>query len=248
MSNSIDDQSIMSKEISNMSYNSRTEWTAFYLNKRTDAKTYPNEYLVRIFMGSYPRLNLDKTSYAHQRVLDMSCGDGRNILLFHDLGFEVYGVEITEEITEHTKRRLRTVEDIDIDIRVGTNDHIPFQDSYFDYLVSWGACYYMGKTEDFKDYVKEFARVLRPGGYMVLLVPQPTHFIYKNSVTLRPGYERIESDPQGIRNGEILRMFTDESEIASEFGSHFDNFLFGSQQDDCFGEAFHVFLVVCQKI
>ncbi len=230
-----------------MSYDAKSEWTRFYLGKKPGGKTYPNEYVVRIFMGSYPQLNLDKSRYQEQRVCDVGCGDGRNLALFHNLGFETHGVEITEEIANATKARLKTVENIDVPIRLGTNDSIPYENDQFDYLLSWGACYYMGEQEDFGQYVKEFARVLKPDGYLVLLIPKSNHFIYKGSEAIRPGYQLIQNDPVGIRNGEILRMFEDEREIKEAFGEFFDRFIMGSQDDDCFGEEFHVFLVVCQR-
>ncbi len=233
--------------MSNRRYDAKSEWTRFYLGKKPEGKTYPNEYVVRIFMGSYPRLNLDKSRYHEQRICDVGCGDGRNLVLFHNLGFEAHGMEITEEIANATKSRLKTVENIDVTIRVGTNDNIPYEDNYFDYLLSRAACYYMGEQEDFGQYVKEFARVLKLGGYLVLRTPKPTHFIFKGSETVRPGYQLIQNDPVGIRNGEILRMFEDEREIQRAFGEYFDRFIMGSQDDDCFGEAFHAFLLVCQK-
>ena len=34
------------------------------------------------------------------------------------------------------------------ELRIGTNDKIPFEES-FDYLVSWNACYYMGEEDNF---------------------------------------------------------------------------------------------------
>ena len=105
----------------------------------------------------------------------------------------------------------------------------------------------MGEQEDFGQYVKEFARVLKPDGHLVLLIPKCTEFIFKGSETVRPGYQLIKNDPVGVRNGEIHRMFKDEREIREAFGEHFDRFIVGSQEDDCFGEAFHVFLVVCQR-
>lgn len=92
-------------------------------------------------MGRFPRLNLDKSKYRNQRACDIGCGDGRNLVLLHDLGFETYGVEITEGIVQATTARLKSVEGIDVDIRVGTNDRMPFEDNFFDYLLSWHACY-----------------------------------------------------------------------------------------------------------
>lgn len=230
-----------------MSYDAKSKWTQFYLSKKPGGKTYPNEYVVRIFMGSYPRLNLDKSRYKGRRICDVGCGDGRNLVLLHDLGFEVHGVEITEEIAKTTELRLKAVENIDTTIRVGTNDNIPYANCHFDYLLSWSACYYMGEQQHFRRYVEEFARVLKPDGYLILHIPKPGHFIFRGSETVSPGYQAIRNDPAGIRDGAVLRMFEDEEEIRKEFGDYFDRFILGSQDDDCFGEEFHAFLVVCQR-
>jgi SAM-dependent methyltransferase len=194
-------------------YDARNEWTRFYARQEPIRKTYPNEYAVRIFMGSYPKLDLDKSAYTKQRICDVGCGDGRNIVLFHDLGLEVHGVEITEEIAGLTRERLKTVEGIDVEIRVGTNDDLPFEDGQFDYLFSWGACDCMGEQTDFGEHVREFARVLKPDGHFIALISQPGQPLFRNSLTLRPGYQLIQDDPAGVRNGEIVRMFRDEEEI-----------------------------------
>ena len=105
----------------------------------------------------------------------------------------------------------------------------------------------MGSKRDFGTYVEEFARVLKPDGHLILQIPKPTCFIFKGSVPERPGYRLLKSDPVGIRNGEVLRVFEDEREIQEAFGAHFTSFVTGSLEDDCFGEDMHAFLVVCVK-
>lgn len=114
---------------------------------------YPAEYVIRIFKGKYPRLNLSKDSFKNKKICDVGCGDGRHLVFLRKCGFDVYGVEITEKIVNKVKNNLLKAK-IDADVRVGTNDNIPFKDNYFDYLLSWNACYYMGKQSDFSKYVK----------------------------------------------------------------------------------------------
>ena len=227
-------------------YDAKAAWTDFYLKKDRFWKTYPNEYLVRIFMGRYPRLELDKSLYPNQRVCDLGCGDGRNLVLFHNLGLETHGVEITPDIVAATRRRLKEVENVEVDVRAGNNSHIPYPDEYFDYLVSWCACYYMGQERDFGVYVREFSRVLRPNGSFVAAVIKPSH-VAKYSVPVRPGYCVLQDEPVGIRNGELFRVFENEEDIKKEFGPYFDRFVVGSQHDDIFGSPFHVWVIVCQK-
>lgn len=229
-----------------MKYDARAQWTNFYLEKGPGGKTYPNEFLVRIFKGRYPRLDLDKSRYHEQKACDLGCGDGRNLVLLHDLGLETHGVEITPEVADWTRRRLREVENIDVDIRVGTNDNFPFEDDSLDYLVSWWSCYYMGQHEDFGIYVEEFARALKPGGYFVANLVKPSHLAgYSESVRL--GCYVLRNDPVEIRNGEVFRAFEDEEDVRMQFGEHFDRFIFGSQHDDSFGVRQHAWVVVCQK-
>jgi len=230
-------------------YSAAREWTKFYRAKDPARKSFPNEYVVKLFMGGSPRITFDKAAYQRLRICDVGCGDGRNLVVFHHLGFEeVHGVEIAQEIADQITERLRVSEDIDASVRVGTNDNIPFEDGYFDYLLSWVACYYMGEQENFDEHVKEFARVLAPGGYLVALIPQPTHFIYNGSEKLRPGYQLIVDDPVGgIRNGEIMRCFKDQADLEKTFGTFFDQFVFGSQIDDVLGEQFDTFLMVARR-
>ena len=54
---------------------------------RQQGKLYPVEFVVRMFLGSYPRLTMDRASYAGSAILDLGCGDGRNLAFLRDLGF-----------------------------------------------------------------------------------------------------------------------------------------------------------------
>lgn len=226
-------------------YDARTAWTNNYLSQKE--MKFPSEYyIMRIFRGNYPRLKFGQISLIGKKICDVSFGDGRNILLLNECGFDICGTEISSEIVSAVNSRLNNMH-IKADLRVGANDNIPFPDNYFDFLLSWNACYYMGKNTDFNVYVKEFSRVLKKDGYFVISIPKKTCFIYNNSEKLKDGYQIIRDDPFKIRNGEILRMFENEKEIENVFATYFKNFIFGSLYDDCFGLNYHHHLVICQK-
>lgn len=225
-------------------YNAKSAWNSFFVNSEL---SFPSEPLIRILKGTYPRLNLRTNSFTGKKVCDMGFGDGRNLVLLNQLGFNIYGVEITSEIVNRAILNLQEAGLHDINLLVGSNSQIPFGDNFFDYLVSWNSCYYMGEIRNFRIYIEEFARVLKSGAYLILSIPKSSCFIYKNSQTLKNGYQIIKKDPFNIRNGEVLRMFNDESEIESEFSIQFKNFIFGSIEDDYFGFNYHWHLVICQK-
>ena len=226
-----------------MDYNAKKEWTKLILRSEM---AYPAEYVIRIFRGKYPRLHLGKNLFKNKKICDIGCGDGRNLVLLKQCGFDICGTEMTEEIVNKVKSNLRSL-NINVDLRVGTNDSIPFEEKYFDYLLSWNSCYYMGKQSDFGKYVEEFARVIKKEGYLILSIPKKTCFIYHGSEKLKDGYQIIRNDPFNVRNGEILRMFENKDEIKKYFSGYFKNFIFGSVYDDCFGFDYHWHLIVCQK-
>ncbi len=223
-------------------------YTDFYL-RRGLSGVFPNEYVVRIFRGNYPHLSLGQNDFQGRKICDLGCGDGRNILPLAGLGFEVYGMEITPEICGKVQSELED-NGIFATIRQGENGNIPFEDNFFDYLLSWNSCYYMGALDaysDFESYVQEFCRALKPGGRLILSIPMASNFIFAGSEEVFPGYRCIRQDPYGIRQGQVMRCFEDEDSVISAFSTHFRGFVFGHLLDDCFGQKNHYFLVVCDR-
>ena len=225
-------------------YNPIKSWSKEFLNKRDLA--YPSEYLIRIFKGKYPKLKLSGSKMDGMKICDVGCGDGRNLILLNDCGFKIFGKEISEEIVQNVKNKMNDL-NIDCNIQVGINNKNPFTDKFFDFLVSWNSCYYMGNNLSFESHVKEFYRVLKPEGFLILSIPMKSCFIFSKSEEIQKGYQVIKHDPFNVRNGEVLRMFFDEKEIEKEFSKYFTNFIFGTIKDDCFGLNYHWHLIICQK-
>ena len=231
-----------------MEYNSQKSWSKSY-NKQT-LWSYPPEYVIRIFRGKYPNLNLGSDSFSGKKIGDIGCGDGRNLSFLQKCNLDVHGVEITKDIIQLIEKRLHSEgSHSGINLSIGYNHSLPFSNNYLDYLLSWNACYYMGNWPSFDDYVQEFYRVLKPGGTLILSIPKKTCFIYEGSSDCPQRgaeYRVIKKDPFGIRNGEVLRCFQGEKDIKKTF-ANFSDFTFASIEDDCFGYAYHWHLVICKK-
>jgi SAM-dependent methyltransferase len=217
----------------------------YYVARNTD-QVYPVEFVVRTFLGCYPNLRLDRSSYRGAKVLDLGFGDGRNMPLLHNLGFQVSGVEISEEICRLTRLRMKKL-GVDAHLVCGSNSHIPFENGTFDFLLACHSCYYVARSETFDDNLHEIARVLRQGGRFVFSLAKADSYILINARPLGNGHYQITSDPYGLRNGSIFRAFASREEIVREFESYFCEFALGLCENDYYGLHEKVWIGTCLR-
>jgi SAM-dependent methyltransferase len=225
--------------------NLTSSYTDFYRTK-DPLHVYPVEFVVRAFLGSYPRLKSGDRHYVGKTVLDIGFGDGRNMPLLHNLGMKVHGVEIADDICRRTANRMARL-GIDIVARVGRNREIPFDDAAFDHVLACHAIYYVDQGTHFEQNAREVARVLKPGGSFIFSAPKSTSYILRDAVDLGDGHMQITNDPYGIRAGVILKKFDEASDIEAALGPDFRDFAIGSCQNDFWGIEEHVWTVVCRR-
>jgi len=217
----------------------------FYRARNPDY-VYPVEFVVRAFLGNYPRHKTDKMSYPGKKVLDLGCGDGRNMPLLHNLGMHVFGMEISQEICDLTKKRMKGL-GIDVELKVGRNHSIPYSSDFFDTVLACHACYYIDPDTHFDDNLREIARVLKPGGSFIFSIPIGTSYIIRGARDLGDGHMEIANDPYGLRNGYVLKKFDSEAEIQEALSPAFTGFEIGACRNDFWGIDEHVWTVACRK-
>jgi ubiquinone/menaquinone biosynthesis C-methylase UbiE len=103
-------------------------------------------------------------SRALGEVLEIGVGTGRN-LYFYPTEVHLTGVELSPKMLEIARRRARE-SGIEADLRVGDAQDLPFPDASFDTVVATLA---LCTIPDDRRAVTEAARVLRPGGRLLLL-------------------------------------------------------------------------------
>lgn len=229
-----------------MSYDAKSEWTRLY--SVNNQMAYPAEGVIRILKGSFPALLMPKPSSGN--ILDLGCGDGRHFPLFEQVGLTGYGTEISEDICEVLTQRLNDRGIKFGKILKGTTDNLPFEDQFFDYLLTWNSCYYMtaGDGLDFGKHINEMARVIKKDGWIICSIPKKTCFIYKDSRSADvSGFRILAKDPWGSREGEIMKCFDSRAEIESEFGVFFKEFCHADIEMDWFGLAYHWHILVAKK-
>lgn len=213
--------------------------------ERVAKQVYPTEFVVRTFLAKYPNLKFCSPAVG-ERVLDIAFGDGRNTVFLCDRGFEVCGIEITQEIVDQTANRIKSL-GYSAELRVGRNSHIPFEDEYFKAILACHCCYYCDEGDSFLDNLKEYARVLAPGGYLVASVADKSSYIFADAEELLDGSYRIARDPYNNRVGYRLHAFGSTDEIERYAGALFTDFSFGSASNDYYGVHEKVFWMVCRK-
>jgi len=217
-------------------------YTKFFKEMKT--VSYPAEAVIRIFKGKYPKLELKYKK--KNKILDLGFGDGRHLFFFKSLGLDVYGIDIDKSIIENKKLKNKNFK-----LKVGSANQLPFKNNFFDIIIAWNSCYYMGKSRynlNFCNTVKEISKKLKKNGYLICSVPTKKCFIFSDSKIVKKNYRLITNDYFGqLRNGEIMRCFDSFSDIQKEFGTAFKNFSFSKISIDCFGLPYEWFVFVAQK-
>ncbi len=116
-------------------------------------------------------------------ALDAACGTGRHTGHLAALGFETIGVDATVGMLEVARRSHP-----DIDFREGHLESLPVEDASCDVVTSaLAVCH----APDLNPVFEEFARVLRPGGTLVLSDPHPSTVQFGGVA----GFRDPEADP-----------------------------------------------------
>jgi SAM-dependent methyltransferase len=100
------------------------------------------------------------------RVLDAGCGGGRNLVYFLRSGYEVCGVDMSNEAIAHVRALAAGLAPhLPADnFRVEAVEGMSFADAGFDVVISSAVLHFARDEEHWQGMVREMWRVLKPGG------------------------------------------------------------------------------------
>lgn len=127
------------------------------------------------------------------RVLDLGCGYGRIALRLARGGYEVNGLDLSENLVQ-AARAAAAADRLPVKFTIGSMTRVPYASESFDAVIClWSAFHELLGEEEQKETISEMWRVLRPGSFALIEGP-----LYEE-----PSEEDIQS---GARRGPEHRI------------------------------------------
>lgn len=135
------------------------------------------------------------------RVLDLGCAAGRNAVLLAEKGFDVEALDASSAMAAKTRERVAAIlgaGEAGRRVRVGRMDDLSFApDASFDLVVALGLYHCSQSRSEWDRALLETARVLKPGGRLLVSVFTPETDLTGRGIAAVPGepnvYEGFES-------------------------------------------------------
>lgn len=121
-------------------------------------------------------------------ILDVGCGNGKNMLYRTDLNFN--GIDFSIKLVEICKnKKLNVIE--------ASMTNIPFNNNYFDGVIVVASYHHLSNDDERKQTLDEIYRVVKPGGRILMVVwaieqPEDSKFHFTKSDELVKWYS-VES-------------------------------------------------------
>ena len=172
----------------------------------------------------------------NSQILDLGCGNGRNLRHLASKGMRVFGLDISQgqlEIAGH--RTLDEVPDADFHLLAGDAEFIPLKENKLDAVIFIATLHHLPSQDARLNSLKEIHRILRPGG--LCLVSAWAREQEKFEKELREGQEVIGD---GWEEGDILLPWTlkegDNVNNGRKYMRYYHLFT-GGEFDDLLGRA-----------
>jgi SAM-dependent methyltransferase len=170
-------------------------------------------------LSRYPIPDLRLQPSKGKRLLDVGCNWGRWSIAAARKGYAVSGID-PNPLSILAARRVASQLALDIDYRSGSGEVIPYAENTFDVAFSYSVLQHLAKRR-VRAAIKEISRVLRPGGVVLIQMP--------NWLGIRCLYHQAKRGFRAGRDFEVrywgLKELRDAFGIIGEVDLSVDGFL-----------------------
>ena len=113
-----------------------------------------------------------------ERLLDVGCGDGENLLRFRHLPLYLSGLEVSLD-------RLKMARKQDLDVVQGRGELLPFPGQYWNMIY---VAHVLHHVKHYRQALAEIRRCLQPGGYVLVVETVEDNPLLRLSRRIRPSW------------------------------------------------------------
>ena len=110
---------------------------------------------------------VDFSAFRGQRLLEVGCGIGTDLVRFAKGGARVTGIDLAETAIDLARKNFELNGVAAEELRVANGEALPYADASFDVVYGHGVVQY---TADAPKLIREMHRVLKPGGTGIFMV------------------------------------------------------------------------------
>ena len=181
-------------------------------------RVYPSTISLKTFLGKNPDLNLSSNDndFSGKSILDIGFGDGRDLYLFCELGFDVFGIEVSKKVVAHTKKKFKEL-GFKVNLFEGYNENTGFKKNKFDYVYSSaGLMYLKNDKSSIKKTLKHVNGILKSGGYFFGTFTRYDCHIKKNSKRIDKNRIILKDEFYKFREGQLYWLHNTKKEVEND--------------------------------
>jgi len=121
------------------------------------------------------------SEWSRGKLLDIGCGNCRNLIPFAKAGFDCYGIDFSREMLKQAEEICKK-ENVKINLKLARAEKLPFKNKTFDYCIFINALHHIEAGKGREKAVSEIFRVLKLKGKAFVSVwnkLQPRFFFAK---------------------------------------------------------------------
>jgi len=129
-----------------------------------------------------PLKGLYKLNWKKGKILDIGCGNCRNLLPFKNL--DCYGVDFSREMLEQARKFIKK-NNFKVNLKLASAEKLPYQNNSFDYVLALAVLHHLKNPETA---IKEIHRVLKNNGeaYISIWSKLQLKLLFKKKETFIP--------------------------------------------------------------